>query len=239
MRLSTIDPKGLDGRSTVLAPLLRPEGQGVEVGAGAHGAFSSREPETAMAAQLRGLLNVLAQGQTAQRTPQRLVITGVQTEVEASFLATNLARTCAESGYRVLLIDANFSRPSVHRSFGLSTSLGLSTLLSSPNPPHALPQATQVPNLAAITIGPNCLNWSSLINREQIFHRLEPLAPSFDYMIVDCGNVAPSLVGRISTGADNVIVAVKEHVSSMRELQMIIETLRTEGVAEPAVLMVA
>jgi Mrp family chromosome partitioning ATPase len=239
MRLSTIDRKGLDGRTTALAPIADPLGQTGDFGALDRGAFPSGEAQSVMAGELRGLLNVLAQGQVAQRTPQRLVITGVHTETEASFLATNLARTCAESGYRVLLVDANFSRPSVHRTFGLSTSLGLSTLLSSANPPHALPQATQIPNLAAITIGPDCPNWSSLINREQIFHRLEPLAASFDYMIVDCGNVAPSLVGRISGGADNVVVAVKEHVSSMRELQMIVETLRSEGVVEPAVLMVA
>jgi Mrp family chromosome partitioning ATPase len=239
MRLSTIDRKGMDGRSTALSPLTYQPGEAGQFGASERSAFAPDEPQNAMTGQLRELLNVLAQGQLVQRTPQRLVITGVHTELEASFLATSLARTCAESGYRVLLVDANFSRPSVHDTFGLSTELGLSSLLSSSNPPHALPQATPVPNLAAITIGPDCPNWSSLINREQIFHRLEPLAPSFDYMIVDCGNVAPSLVGRISNGADNVIVAVKEHVSSMRELQMIVETLRTEGVAEPAVLMVA
>jgi Mrp family chromosome partitioning ATPase len=237
MRLSTIDRQGFSGNSTALAPLARPLDEFGQHDGREPGAFFGNEPEGSLAAQLRELLNVLAQGQAVQRTPQRLVITGVHTETEASFLATNLALT--GSGYRVLLVDANFRKPSVHRNFGLSTSLGLSTLLTSPNPPHSLPQATPVPNLAAITIGPDCPNWSSLINREQIFHRLEPLAPSFDYMIVDCGNVAPSLVGRISTGADNVVVAVKEHVSSMRELQMIVETLRSEGVAEPAVLMVA
>ena len=202
------------------------------------GATFENKEDQQLDTQLRDLLNVLAQGQTVQRTPQRLVITGVHTETEASFLAQNLALTCARSGYRTLLVDANFKAPSVHRSFGLSTALGLSTLLGTSNPPHSLPQATPVPNLAAITIGPDCPNWSSLLNREQLFHRIEPLAPSFDYMIVDCGNLAPSLVGRVSAGADNVVVAVKEHVSSMRELATIVDTLRGEGVREPAILMV-
>jgi Mrp family chromosome partitioning ATPase len=200
--------------------------------------FFLSEEEKALDAQLRELLNVLAQGQAVQRTPQRLVITGVQTDTEASYLANNLALAAARSGYRVLLVDANFANPSVHINFGLSTKLGLSTLLSSPNPPHALPQATPVPNLAAITIGPDAANWSSLLNREQIFHRLQPLASSFDYMMIDCGNLQPVLVGRVSAGADNVVVAVKEHVSSMRELATIVDTLRSEGVQEPAILMV-
>jgi Mrp family chromosome partitioning ATPase len=202
------------------------------------GAFFEGKEDRQLEAQLRELLNALAQGQAIQRTPQRLVITGVHTETEASFLAQNLALTCARSGYRVLLIDANFQSPSVHRSFGLSNAYGLSTLLASADPPHSLPQATPVPNLAAITIGPECLNWSSLLNREQLFHRMEPLAASFDYMVVDCGNLSPTLVGRVSAGADNVVVAVKEHVSSMRELAAIVDTLRSEGVREPAILMV-
>jgi Mrp family chromosome partitioning ATPase len=199
--------------------------------------FESRE-DSELEAQLRELLNALAQGQAVQRTPQRLVVTGVHAGREASFLAQNLALTCARNGYRVLLVDANFKSPSVHHSFGLANTFGLSNLLSSSDPPHSLPQATPVPNLAALTIGPQVRNWSSLLNREQLFHRIEPLAASFDYMLVDCGNLAPTLVGRVSAGADNVVVAVKEHVSSMRELAAVVELLRGEGVREPAVLMV-
>lgn len=241
MRLSTdtLPPQGREsGDDRTLMPL---PGEGGGYGAGHPGersAFFASEEERQLDAQLRDLLNSLAHGQAVQRTPQRLVITGVHTETEASFLATNLALACARSGYRVLLVDANFTRPSVHQTFGLSTQLGLSTLLSSPNPPHSLPQATPVPNLAAITIGPDTGNWSSMLNREQIFHRLQPLASAFDYMLVDCGNLQPALVGRISAGADNVLVAVKEHVSSMRELAAIVDTLRSEGVQEPAILMV-
>ena len=205
---------------------------------GARRDSSGNAGDQELATQLRELLTVLAQGQAVQRTPQRIVITGVHTETEASILTMSLAMTCANSGYRVLLVDANYVRPTVHRHLGLSTKLGLSTLLSSSDPPHALPQATAVPNLAAITIGPDCLNWSSLLTREHLFHRLEPLASSFDYMLVDCGALAPSLVGRISALADNVLVAVKQHVSSMRELANIVDTLRGEGVKEPAILMI-
>lgn len=240
MRLSTLEKPIADegSRAPGTAPVPY-HGDPTSYTPRGRSAFFEDAGDDALTAQLRELLNVLAQGHAVQRTPQRLVMTGVHTETEASFVATNLALTCAKSGYRVLLVDANFRDPSVHRTFGLSTSLGLSTLLSSSNPPHALPQATHVPNLAAITIGPDHPNWSSLVSRERILHRLEPLAGSFDYIILDCGNVPPSLVGRMSAGADNVIVAVKEHVSSMRELTTIVDTLRIEGVAEPAILMVA
>lgn len=197
-----------------------------------------REDDGPLATQLRDLLTALAHGAGPQHTPQRIVIAGVRTGQEASFLASSLAMTCARSGYRVLLVDANISHPMVHRNLGLSNKFGLSTLLTSSDPPHALPQATAIPNLAAITIGPDCSNLISLLTREQLFHRLQPLASSFDYILVDCADLEPSLVGRVCAGADSVVVAVKQHVSSMREITGVVDTLRHEGVAEPAILMV-
>jgi len=241
MRLSTetLPREAHDQLRSEQGLLVRHDDAGLaRQGSGDASTFYESDEDRALSTQLRELLNALAQGQAIQRTPQRLVITGVHTQSEASFLASKLALTCARTGYRVLLVDANFAQPSVHHSFGLSTQLGLSSLLASSNPPHALPQATAVPNLAAITIGPDCPNWSSLLNREKLFHRLQPLAASFDYMIVDCGNMTPTLVGRVSAGADNVVVAVKEHVASMKELAGIVDSLRSEGVAEPAILMV-
>ena len=242
MRLSTdtLSGRSGDGRhsETGLLPTRQTDYQRPRQDLGEPGLADGSASDRELTVQLRELLTSLAQGQAVHRTPQRIVVTGVHTETEASFLAMKLAMTCAGSGYRVLLVDANFDRPMVHRNFGLSTRLGLSTLLLSSDAPHALPQATPVPNLAAITIGPDCPNWSSLLTREQLFHRLQPLAVSFDYILVDCGGLAPDLVGRVSAGADNVLIAVKQHVSSMRELANIVETLRGEGVREPAILMV-
>ncbi|MCW3796549.1 CpsD/CapB family tyrosine-protein kinase [Sphingomonas sp. BN140010] len=191
-----------------------------------------------LGSQLRDLLTSLNHGSGVHHTPRRIVIAGVHTGEEASFLASSLAMTCARSGYRALLVDANIPHPMVHRNLGLSNKFGLSTLLTSSDPPHALPQATAVPNLAAITIGPECANITSLLTREQLFHRLQPLAGSFDYILVDCADLTPDLIGRVSAGADNVVVTVKQHVSSVREISSVVESLRHEGVSEPAILMV-
>jgi len=199
---------------------------------------SRDEDNGALATQLRDLLISLNQGSGVHHTPRRIVIAGVHTGKEASFLASSLAMTCARSGYRVLLVDANVPQPMVHRNLGLSNKFGLSTLLTSSEAPHSLPQATAVPNLAAITIGPDCPHITSLLTREQLFHRLQPLAGSFDYILVDCADLTPDLIGRVSAGADNVVVTVKQHVSSMREISSVVETLRHEGVSEPAILMV-
>jgi receptor protein-tyrosine kinase len=196
------------------------------------------EPASPYARELRQLLSSLAKGQAVQRTPQRLVVAGVNTSTEASTVAASLATTCAGSGFRTLLVDANLEQPSVHRYFGASNEVGLVNLLGSAEPPHRFVQSTAFSNLAVITAGPRLPNYSSLLSRERVFHRLQPIANSFEYIIADCSALSSSLVGRLSAGADNVIVAVKEHVSSMRELSSMIHTLQAESVASPSVLMI-
>ena len=193
---------------------------------------------TRYARELKAILARLANSQSPQRTQQRMVIAGVDTGPAASAVARGLATTCAASGFRVLLIDMNLDDETVQREFGVSNELGLGDLLSSSGSPHRFPQATNLPNLAVITAGSRRRDFSSLLSRERVFHRLEPIARHFEYIIIDAGALAPSLVGRVSEGADNVIVAVKEHVSSVRELGSMLRTLRAETGPEPAVLMI-
>jgi cellulose biosynthesis protein BcsQ len=80
--------------------------------------------------------------------------------------------------------------------------------------------------------------YASLLARGRLFRRLQPLARFFDYIIVDAGSLTPSLLARVSDGADNVLVAVRQHVSSMHELSSMVRTLREETVPEPCVLMI-
>jgi Mrp family chromosome partitioning ATPase len=188
--------------------------------------------------ELRTILSNLAKGGSQQRTPQRIVVTGVNIGTDGSMVARDLAATCAASGFRVLLVDANLNKPTVHRQFGVSNSAGLSNLLATADFPNRLPQSTAFPNLAVMAAGPKPPNYSGLLARERVFHRLEPIAHHFDYIVADAGTLPPSLVGRLSAGADNVLVVVKEHVSSMRELESMVRTLGAEGGPQPAVLMV-
>lgn len=251
LRISDADPLSVEDRTQIAGPIEQGRADNSlavqehdtnwdPLGAPAHASFS---PSVALgdegfAAQIRAVLSALTHEQNTHRLLQRIVVTGVNMKDRARIVAASLATVCANSGYRVLLIDADFNRPSFHHMFGVSNRLGLSTLLSSPDAPHHLPQATSIPNLAVICAGPSVQNYSSLIAREQVFHRLQPLARSFDYMIIDAGSLAPAQVARLSAGADNVVVTVEEHVSSLRDLANMVQILQAEGVPHPAVLMV-
>jgi Mrp family chromosome partitioning ATPase len=58
-----------------------------------------------------------------------LVLTGLKTRSGTSLIASQLAVLLAQSKRKVLLIDANFHEPTVHKHLGLSNEEGLATLL--------------------------------------------------------------------------------------------------------------
>jgi Mrp family chromosome partitioning ATPase len=192
----------------------------------------------AYADQLKRVFAQLGKGHVVGRAAQRVVVAGVNAGFDASRIAWGLALTSAASGFRVLLVDSNLNRPAAHTQFGVSNDFGLSDLLMGTESPHRFPQSTSIPNLAVIAGGPKLSIYAGLLARERIFHRLEPLASYFDYIIADAGTLSPTLVARVSEGADNVIVTARQHVSSMHELASVVRTLREVSAPEPSVLMI-
>lgn len=201
-------------------------------------AIASDRQIRSYAEELKHVLATLAKDHSIRRSTQRVVVAGVNSGFDASRIAWGLALTSAGSGFRVLLVDANLNRPAAHAQFGVSNDFGLSDLLVSSDSPHRFPQSTQMPNLAVIAAGPKLSIYASLLAREQVFHRLQPLARYFDYIIADAGSLSPALLARVSEGADNVILTVRQHVSSMHELASVVRTLRDVAAPEPSVLMI-
>jgi len=192
----------------------------------------------AYAEELKRIFAQLGKGHAVGRAAQRIVVAGVNAGFDASRIAWGLALTSVGSGFRVLLVDANLNRPAAHTQFGVSNEFGLSDLLTGSESPHRFPQSTSIPNLAVIAGGPKLSIYAGLLARERIFHRLQPLATYFDYIIADAGTLSPTLLARVSEGADNVIVTARQHVSSMHELASVVRTLREASAPEPSVLMI-
>jgi Mrp family chromosome partitioning ATPase len=201
-------------------------------------ALIRRQSNSRFATQLRELVATLSANRTAQAGAHSIVLSGVGTDESSSVVAASLAVTCAVTGFQVLLVDANLSRPRLHSMFGLANGFGLSDLLGSANPPNLLPQATSIPNLAVICAGSRVSNYASLLSRQRVKHRLDPIAGAFDYIIIDASGLPPSLLAPISAGVDNVVIAVKRHVSSIRTLEATMRLLTDEGVHNSSILII-
>ena len=201
-------------------------------------ALVRRQSNSKLAAQLRQLLASMRSSRPSHAAAQSIVMTTVGARDCASLVASSLAVTCAASGFKVLLVDANLARPSLHSLFGISNRAGLSDLLAGSNPPTALAQPTSIPNLVVIPAGTPIANYASLLTRQQIVHRLDAIAGGFDYIIIDATALPPVLVVRVAQNADQVTIAVRRHTSSMRELERQVAMLRDEGIDNASVLII-
>lgn len=127
-----------------------------------------------------------------------------------STLAANLAISIAYSGKRVLLIDADFRRPRVHKLFNLSDKLGVTSII---NGEASLPDATQVTdveNLFALVCGPRPTNPSELLTSPRFEEMLSVLREKYDFVIVDTPPMlAVTDPSAVAARVDGVFVAMR------------------------------
>jgi len=97
----------------------------------------------------------------------------------------NLAWVCAQSGMKVLVIDGDIRRPSMHGAVDLENTLGLGEFLAGQASLDELIQATSVPNLEMLTagsLGPEDLGGFS---RARFASLLEICRVNYDVIVVD------------------------------------------------------
>jgi capsular exopolysaccharide synthesis family protein len=100
--------------------------------------------------------------------------------------AVNTALALAIGGARVLLIDADMRRPSVHKTLRIENLTGLSEVLSGEARMREAVQKTVHPNLLCVTAGSPPSNPSELLSSERMKALLQQLeAGPFDWVIID------------------------------------------------------
>jgi polysaccharide biosynthesis transport protein len=100
--------------------------------------------------------------------------------------AVNVAMALAVGGARVLLIDADMRRPSVHKALRMNNDRGLSQLLAGQARMREVVQRTHDPNLLTITAGRTPANPSELLASDRMRALLSGLETGpFDWIIID------------------------------------------------------
>ena len=129
--------------------------------------------------------------------------------------ACNLALIIAQSGKRVLLVDADFRRPQVHKLFGLDSAVGLSSILVGES---TLEKAAQksvhdlevIERLDILCAGPTPPNPTELLESASTKKLLSEMRDKYDRVIIDTPPVLfVSDASILSTIADAVILVVK------------------------------
>ena len=102
-----------------------------------------------------------------------------------SATCANIAVAMAQSGNKVLLIDADMRKSVQHIIFGLKNEKGLSTAVCKMHPLNQCIQNNVMENLDVMTAGPVSPNPSKLLASEQMTAILEELSSRYDVIIID------------------------------------------------------
>jgi succinoglycan biosynthesis transport protein ExoP len=123
---------------------------------------------------------------------QTMLVTGLDTGVDKSITAANLAVTFAQGGRRVLLVDADLRRPGVHALFDVSNAAGLTTLLRSESVElESVVKRTDEVNLRILTTGTLPPSAPQVLDMDRVREVLDQLKADGDLVIID----GPSLDG--------------------------------------------
>jgi succinoglycan biosynthesis transport protein ExoP len=121
-----------------------------------------------------------------ERDVKELVVTSAQMGEGKSRTAANLAVVLAQAGYKTLLIDADFRRPSQHRIFGRIRNVGLSNLIvQDATEAETITAVEAVPNLWLLCSGPIPPNPSELLGSGRMRAVVAHLVAGFNYVIID------------------------------------------------------
>jgi polysaccharide biosynthesis transport protein len=137
------------------------------------------------------------------RKVKTIVITSAVPGEGKSEVAANLAATLAQSGKKVLLIDADMRSPSQHHLWGMINSVGLSNVIVEP---EHLDDALQsvIKNLTVLTAGVMPPDPITLLESESMHQLLQKLSQSYEYILFDspplAGMADAAVLGKIANG---------------------------------------
>ncbi len=134
--------------------------------------------------------------------------------------AVSLAVSIAMADQRVLLIDSDMRRPSVHRYFNIECRNGLSEILAGLSSEIKL-HPTENSNLSILTAGQIPPNPAELLGSRQMDMLLDYVRQYFDYVIIDTPPVnivtdATVIAGKI-TGYILVVQSGKTHIRDLSD----------------------
>lgn len=147
---------------------------------------------------------------SAGRTLRTFMLTSANPLEGKSLTAANLAVALAQSGHRVILVDADMRRPTQHRIFGLENQVGLSNLLEGDDVSlEEVVQTMSISDLSVITSGPTPEHPSDLIGSKRMDDLIEWLQQYADMVVFDSPPVmAVADAAILASRLDGVLLVV-------------------------------
>lgn len=163
---------------------------------------------------------------TAQEGSKSIVVTSTGPGEGKSMVAGNMAVGLAQSGQRVLLVDADMRKPTVHEIFSIAQEPGLSNLLVGQSKASETVRKTSVSGLWVLPAGRTPPNPAELVGSSRFKDFIASLKEHFDWVLIDSPPVMAvtdaSLIAHHATG---VLFVVGAEMTSRHAAQRALDQL--------------
>ena len=165
---------------------------------------------------------------TSHGLPKSLLVTSSQPSEGKTTTSYAIAQGFARMGRKVLLVDVDLRRPSVHRRLDLDNEKGMSTLLTNQDSVEHVVKPSGLKNLDVITSGPVPPSPTELIASVRMEELIEELTAQYDVVVFD----SPPILGLadaplISALVQGVIFIIESERARRGSLKASLRRLRT------------
>jgi capsular exopolysaccharide synthesis family protein len=178
-------------------------------------------PKSQMAESYRALRTSLLLT-SAGGPPRVILVTSALPQEGKTTTSINLAIVLAQKGARVLLMDADLRRPSIHKTLGMGPRSGLSNVLTgSSSLEQTIIRSTILPDLFLLPAGPPPPNPAELLASSNMKDVLMQLRERYDHIVIDTPptlSVTDAVV--MSSRADRVVLVIRSGQTTRQALRL-------------------
>jgi len=168
---------------------------------------------------------------TAGSHPKVILMTSATPSEGKTTVSTNLACVLAQRDVRVLLIDADLRRPTVHHRLGLNGKVGLTSVLTgSATLEQAVQRIAEVPNMDILVSGPIPPFPTEMLGSETMTKLIEQCRGIYSHIVIDSPPLLSVTDGVVmARDSDTVVLIVRHGKSSKNTVRRARELLVRSG----------
>jgi capsular exopolysaccharide synthesis family protein len=193
--------------------------------------IANLDPKSPISEQYRTIRTNI-QYSSVDKEIKTLMVTSSGPAEGKSTTVANLAVVFAQLGKKVLLVDADLRKPTVHRTFGVNNLFGFTTVLTKQATLGSTVLETDEKDLYILTSGPVPPNPAELISSKSMEQFIEEAKEQFDYVLFDTPPLLavadPQILANKVDGSIFVVFSGKTDIDQAKKAKELLENAQSK-----------